>query len=98
MKSIIILLLLINYSIVNAQTTANEKLKLHVPSPEWEDQVIYFLMLDRFADGDNSNNDQGGGEYDQKDSRKFSGGDIQGVIEHLDYIQVKRYQLNKLYS
>ena len=33
------------------------------------------------------NNDQGGSEYDQKDTRKFSGGDIQGLIDHLDYIQ-----------
>ncbi|RLD70559.1 MAG: alpha-amylase, partial [Bacteroidetes bacterium] len=63
------------------------KLNLHVPSPEWQDQVIYFLMIDRFNDGDRSNNDQGGGEYDQKDFRKFSGGDIQGVIDKLEYIQ-----------
>lgn len=86
-KTLIILLLTISFSFVQGQTNTNEKLKLHVPSPQWEDQVIYFLMLDRFADGDTANNDQGGGEYDQKDSRKFSGGDIQGVIDHLDYIQ-----------
>lgn len=36
---------------------------LHVPSPDWRDQVIYFVMTDRFADGDPSNNDQGAGEY-----------------------------------
>ena len=22
---------------------------LHVPSPDWRDQVLYFLMIDRFA-------------------------------------------------
>ncbi|MBL0149900.1 MAG: hypothetical protein IPP87_14725 [Ideonella sp.] len=27
-------------------------LKLHVPSPDWRDQVIYFVMTDRFDDGD----------------------------------------------
>ena len=37
---------------------------LHVPSPEWQDQIIYFLMTDRFADGDPDNNDLGAGEYD----------------------------------
>ncbi len=60
---------------------------LHVPSPEWQDQVIYFLITDRFADGDTTNNNQGGNEYDQTDLRKFSGGDIQGIIDQLDYIQ-----------
>jgi len=84
---IIILLFTISYTCVHGQINTNEKLKLHVPSPKWEDQIIYFLMLDRFADGDSNNNDQGGDEYDQKDSRKFSGGDIQGLIDHLDYIQ-----------
>jgi putative alpha-1,2-mannosidase len=29
-------------------------LKLHVPSPDWRDQVIYFVMTDRFDDGDPS--------------------------------------------
>ncbi len=72
---------------IESEYIKDQKLKLHVPSPAWEDQVIYFLMLDRFADGDPMNNDQGGSEYDQKDTRKFSGGDIQGLIDHLDYIQ-----------
>jgi hypothetical protein len=36
-----------------------------VPRPtDWRDQVIYFAMLDRFADGGPANNDQGLGEYD----------------------------------
>jgi hypothetical protein len=37
---------------------------LHVPSPDWRDQVIYFAMIDRFDDGDPRNNDQGAGEFD----------------------------------
>lgn len=63
------------------------QLNLHVPSPTWEDQIIYFLMTDRFNDGDPSNNDQGFGEYDPQIPEKYSGGDIQGVIEKLEYIQ-----------
>ena len=62
-------------------------LLLHVPSPQWQDQVIYFLMTDRFNDGDPSNNDQGAGEYDPSKESHYSGGDIQGVIDQLDYIQ-----------
>ena len=34
----------------------------HVSSPDWSDQIIYFLLTDRFNDGDPSNNDQHKGE------------------------------------
>lgn len=60
---------------------------LHVPSPDWRDQVVYFLMIDRFEDGDPENNDQGAGEHDPKDGRKFSGGDLAGILDRLDYIR-----------
>lgn len=63
------------------------RLKLHVPSPDWRDQVIYFVMTDRFADGNPRNNDQGAGEYDPRRRDRFSGGDLQGLIDRLDYIQ-----------
>ena len=36
---------------------------LQVPSPEWADQILYFIVTDRFMDGDSTNNDQGTGEY-----------------------------------
>ena len=60
---------------------------LHVPSPDWRDQIVYFLMIDRFDDGDPSNNDQGSGEYDPADSARYSGGDLAGVTRRLDYIE-----------
>jgi glycosidase len=59
---------------------------LHVASPDWRDQVIYFAMIDRFADGDPGNNDQGAGEYDPGDGRRYSGGDLAGLRQRLDYI------------
>ncbi len=61
--------------------------KLHVPSPAWEEQVIYMVMTDRFANGDRRNDDQGKGEFDPADGDKYSGGDLQGIIDHLDYVQ-----------
>lgn len=64
-----------------------ESRKLHVPSPDWRDHVIYFLMIDRFDDGDPGNNDQGAGEYDPGDHRKYSGGDLKGVARRIDYIK-----------
>jgi glycosidase len=61
--------------------------RLHVPSPDWRDQIVYFVMTDRFHDGNPANNDQGAGEYDPADQRKYSGGDLQGVIDQMDYIE-----------
>ena len=60
---------------------------LHVPSPAWEEQVVYFVMTDRFANGDKTNDDQKKGEYDPTAAEKYSGGDLQGIIDKLDYIQ-----------
>jgi glycosidase len=59
---------------------------LHVPSPDWRDQIIYFVMIDRFDDGDPRNSDQGTGEYDPADNAKFSGGDLKGIEHRLAYI------------
>lgn len=53
------------------------------------DDVIYFLMPDRFADGDESNNDpaKSKGLYDRAKGRHYHGGDLQGVINKLDYLK-----------
>src|SRR5687768_16791387 len=59
----------------------------HVPSPDWRDQVVYFVMLDRFANGDRANDDQGAGEYDATDGAKFSGGDLRGARKRIPYIR-----------
>jgi glycosidase len=70
-----------------AWPVAAQKLKLHVPSPDWRDQVIYFVMTDRFDDANPSNNQQGADEFDPRLESKYSGGDLQGVRRRLDYIQ-----------
>ncbi|MDQ3129474.1 MAG: alpha-amylase family glycosyl hydrolase [Acidobacteriota bacterium] len=53
------------------------------------DDVIYFLMPDRFADGDTANNDpaKSKGLYDRQKGRHYHGGDLQGVIDKLPYIK-----------
>ena len=60
---------------------------LHVPSPDWRDQVIYFVVTDRFADGDPRNNDQGAGEYGPGQRSRYNGGDFKGLAQRLDYIR-----------
>lgn len=59
----------------------------HVPSPDWRDQVIYFVMIDRFDNADTRNDDQHAGEFDPADARRYSGGDLRGVTRRLDYIR-----------
>ena len=65
----------------------SEKLLLHVPSPAWEDQIIYFIMTDRFFDGNPANNELGEGEYDPTKNTHFNGGDLVGIQQQLDYIE-----------
>ena len=67
--------------------TADPGPLLHVPSPDWRDQVIYFAMIDRFQDGDPTNNDQGATEFDPSSAAHYSGGDLQGLIDRLDYLE-----------
>lgn len=51
--------------------------------------VMYLIMIDRFADGDQSNNDppQSRGIYDRKNKFYYHGGDLQGVIDRLPYLK-----------
>lgn len=60
---------------------------LHVKSPDWSEQIIYFLMIDRFNDGNIANNDFGHGLHDPSRNSHYSGGDIQGVTDKVDYIK-----------
>ncbi|MEC0236731.1 family 14 glycosylhydrolase [Paenibacillus kribbensis] len=60
------------------------------PSPlgtDWSKQSIYFIMTDRFSNGDTSNDNYGGFNSNNSDMRKWHGGDFQGIINQLDYIQ-----------
>lgn len=53
------------------------------------DDVIYLLMPDRFVDGDPTNNDpaKSKGLYDRSKTRRYHGGDLQGVIDKLPYLK-----------
>jgi neopullulanase len=53
------------------------------------DDVIYFIMPDRFADGDQSNNDppKSRGLLDRTKGRYYHGGDLRGVINRLPYLK-----------
>jgi len=56
------------------------KLETHVK--DWRDEVIYQLLVDRFADGDAGNNYR----VDVNAPGKWHGGDWKGVEDHLEYL------------
>src|SRR5882724_5911341 len=53
------------------------------------DDVMYLIMIDRFSDGDQGNNDppQSRGLYDRQNKYYYHGGDLQGVIDRLPYLK-----------
>ncbi len=55
-----------------------------------QDDVIYLIMPDRFADGDPSNDQPAGaanGTYDRNSARTYHGGDLRGAQQHLPYLK-----------
>ncbi|MFD3163035.1 alpha-amylase family glycosyl hydrolase [Herpetosiphon sp. NSE202] len=53
----------------------------------WAGRSIYFIMTDRFANGDPSNDNADGFASDRNDPRRWHGGDFRGIIQRLDYIK-----------
>jgi glycosidase len=53
------------------------------------DDVMYLIMIDRFADGDTSNDELADlpGSYDRANPRAYHGGDFRGIRDHLDYLR-----------
>ncbi|MEG4216798.1 alpha-amylase family glycosyl hydrolase [Microcoleus sp. Pol14C6] len=63
---------------------------LYTRDIEFRQETIYFIVVDRFYDGDPANNEGPNPElYDPegKDWGKYWGGDLQGVIDKLDYLK-----------
>ena len=58
-----------------------------VRAADFREESIYFVITDRFVDGDPANNDIYGDEYKPGNLRYYQGGDFKGLIENLDYIK-----------
>jgi glycosidase len=68
-----------------------------------QDDLIYLIMPDRFANGDSSNDDPAvsRGLFDRSKARYYHGGDLQGVIDHLPYLKdlgITAIWLNPVYD
>ena len=53
-----------------------------VPQHDWSDAIIYFALIDRFADGDSANN----ARVDGRNPGAYHGGDLKGLLQQLDEI------------
>jgi alpha-amylase len=52
------------------------------PARPWSDDILYFVLVDRFADGDPGNDTN----VDRKAKGAFHGGDLKGLLAQLDEI------------
>jgi alpha-amylase len=53
-----------------------------VPQRDWSDAILYFALIDRFADGDSANN----AAVDTRNPGAYHGGDLKGLVKQLDEI------------
>ncbi|MDX2242298.1 MAG: alpha-amylase family glycosyl hydrolase [Leptolyngbyaceae cyanobacterium bins.302] len=63
---------------------------LYTRDIEFRQETIYFIVVDRFFDGDPNNSEGPNPELydpDGQDWGKYWGGDLQGVIDKLDYLK-----------
>ncbi|OSX65248.1 glycosyltransferase family 5 protein [Postia placenta MAD-698-R-SB12] len=82
---------------INTNKTATSVLDYSYPqrsnytaSPEnWRALPFYTILLDKFADGDPSNNDffESMYEWDWRETQLRAGGDLKGMLSKLDYLQ-----------
>ena len=59
-------------------------------APEWVKETVWYQIFpERFANGDPANDPEGTLPWGSKrpDRQDFFGGDLQGVLDHLDYIE-----------
>lgn len=54
----------------------------------WDEEIIYFMLTDRFYDGDSENNNPYALDYEGADNQRgiYQGGDFKGVTEKIDYL------------
>ncbi|MGT2845041.1 pullulanase [Streptococcus hongkongensis] len=56
---------------------------------DWDEQIIYFMVTDRFYNGDTSNDNLDNQPYSSAINQKgiYKGGDFKGVMAKLDYLK-----------
>lgn len=73
---------------LSVSLTVEERKASSVTDFDWDEAVIYFMLTDRFFDGNTSNNKAAGASvYNPDNAGLYHGGDFAGVTKKLDYLQ-----------
>ncbi|HHW69996.1 MAG TPA: pullulanase [Clostridiales bacterium] len=75
-----------NTHVENAEISIKTRL-IEAGDFDWDEAIIYFLLTDRFMNGDPTNDDPNGEQYDKSHPETYHGGDLKGVTEKLDYLK-----------
>ena len=71
---------------VQVEVTARNK--KNADDFDWDESVIYFMVTDRFFDGNESNNTASGEKtYGKNNAGLYHGGDFAGITQKLDYLE-----------
>jgi glycosidase len=78
LKKVMVILLMPLILLSAIPVSADEKAER-----EWQDESIYFIMVDRFYNGDTKNDFS----VDTDNLNTYQGGDFAGILQKLDYLQ-----------
>ncbi len=68
---------------VDPQEVASRDFITPIQVEDWRDEIIYQILVDRFANGDRNNDFN----VDRSRPGAYHGGDWQGIIDRLDYLE-----------
>ena len=72
----------------SVQVEVTARTKKNAKDFDWDESVIYFMVTDRFFDGNESNNTASGAQtYGKDNAGLYHGGDFAGITQKLDYIE-----------
>lgn len=72
----------------SVQVEVTARTKKNAKDFDWDESVIYFMVTDRFFDGNESNNTASGAKtYGKNNAGLYHGGDFAGITQKLDYLE-----------
>lgn len=77
-------LVLLSFVLVSCVGTSDEAMEESEAPFMWENATVYFLLADRFYNGDERNDINFGRQPDGATLRSFMGGDIRGITKKID--------------
>lgn len=73
---------------ISVQVEVAARNKKNADDFDWDESVIYFMVTDRFFDGNESNNTASGAKtYGKDNAGLYHGGDFAGITQKLDYLE-----------